>query len=140
MALEVGVVEVFQWNDAYSVGVPHLDQEHKTILLIINLLIEHHSDGPDPDFLQDVLTDLGAYAARHFQHEESLLEACGYPDLAAHKREHQAFRQEIDAHRSLLTASPMGQNVVPEDLYRFLVEWWNDHILEADRKYRTHLA
>jgi hemerythrin-like metal-binding protein len=57
-----------------------------------------HSDvltGQSKDALVRILDNLVAYTKGHFTSEELLLQTSGYPDLAAHKAEHERFTAQV---------------------------------------------
>ena len=120
------------WNDAFSVGNPHLDSEHRLLLGLIHRLEEVGTAG-----LQEVLDGLIAYANEHFRHEEALMARGGFPGLEAHRGLHEAFRQEV---QGFLTRSEQEPEVLLGPLRAFLEAWWEQHILREDAKYRPYLS
>lgn len=133
-------MDMFQWDERYSVGDLELDQEHKNLLLIINLMIEHHREPVGAGFLSGILADLSEYAAVHFEHEEQYMDGLGYPGLSEQQREHRDFRRRIVGYCAQLEADAKHPSLIPDELYEFLINWWQEHILQSDMKYRDFKA
>jgi hemerythrin-like metal-binding protein len=127
------------WEDRYSVGVPQLDEEHMTILSLINQIAQNQ-DLPDwPANLAVILNQLTNYAIGHCAREEAMLKAIGYPDLPDQQREHLAFRQRL-AVFTMDMDDPVQQRRILNMLLSFLKEWWLEHILVSDMKYRSYFS
>jgi len=127
----------FEWKDSFSVKVPEIDQQHKRLIDLINRLHETLRTGGDPSAAQRVLDDLVVYTRHHFSSEEKLLEQCNYPDLAEHRRKHQAMEARVQQFiKDGATATASGQI----QLMGFLKHWLQKHILETDMRYSSHLA
>lgn len=124
------------WNESYSVGVELLDQHHRHLAALINRLAECTAERGLSETVGDVLEALVRYAEYHFRHEEMLMAAVGYPELAAHRDEHLAFCEVIaeTCYMAMHGIIGIGQ------LLDFLARWWKEHILLEDMKYRRHLG
>ena len=126
---------VIRWSEAMSVGVSLLDADHRVLVSLINRL---HESGGDEEArratIDTVLETLVAYAAFHFEREEKVIEACGFPHIDAHKDEHQEFAQQVGDLRRQFDA---GQDpAFHAELVEFLTNWLNHHILLQDKAYR----
>ena len=129
-------VGIIQWTDEYSVGVVHLDEQHKGLIMLINRLAE---EGHRSSVVEDTLDALDRYAREHFTAEETLLRACDDPDLDEHRRQHRAFEEWLSAirqvHRFTTTTDPFAETV-----NAFLRSWLVNHILETDMAYKPRLG
>lgn len=121
-----------KWDESYSVGDAHLDEQHKGLIGLINML---NGNTPVPV----VLDELQIYIDEHFRDEEALLEKAGYPDLAAHKQQHAAFEEWLDASRQ---ASRSGEvaGLLRDNIRSYLKTWLVNHILVSDKAYSDYLA
>jgi len=119
------------WKPIYSVGVKQLDQQHESLLQLINdLSIENPNRSIKRCFL--ILNDLIQYAQSHFATEEALMEQYGYGELISHRNEHEAFMAKIfELNQSLTDRS---SDIFP-DLIMFLKDWYISHVLGTDRNY-----
>ena len=129
-------MEKIVWNQSFSVGVARLDEQHKKIINMINLLRSKPEVDVRSEMVSELLTRLTKYASDHFATEEQLLVEYGYPEVAVHKEAHRAYRMKVVA----LCQDTMDLNAsVPEELLRFLGDWWVNHILGADMRYSSFL-
>jgi hemerythrin len=83
-----------------------------------------------------ILEALRSYTKTHFSLEERLMEQAQYPDLEAHKREHQKLIGQLDelCRKHLTEDKPIYFEVL-----RFLKTWLKEHISSEDTKYSTAL-
>ena len=124
------------WDNSYSVGVRMLDDQHREIIDVVNLLIMDPYKNVNSDTVQEALMRLKKFALEHFETEEMLLELHGYPDYAAHKQEHNDFTEALGGFcMDTLKERPE----VPKKLMLFVRDWWDDHILVEDMKFSTFL-
>ena len=98
-------------------------------------LQERMRTAPDSD-IASALDLLSNYAQEHFAAEEGLLRACGYPDYAEHRVEHEDYVQKIGDLREKLNG---GRQDVARRIVNFMREWWVRHIMSSDRSYARFL-
>ena len=123
------------WNEAFSVGNAQLDSEHRVLLGLINRL---HEVGEDRDrTVQEVIESLLHYVEMHFRHEEALMRAADYPDLAVHQQHHDDFRADLAVFVLLARSDP---RLALDRMTAFLEGWFQHHVLEEDGRYRPYLA
>jgi hemerythrin-like metal-binding protein len=129
---EVKAVFDFTWRSCYSVGEPGLDEQHHRLFGLIGGL-DAAISGPEscPDF-GDLITELADFAALHFATEEGFMRSGGYPDLAAHAREHEALLRDTAVYRERYDCGDQGALA---DLDGFLKDWALKHTLLIDRQY-----
>jgi hemerythrin len=121
-----------RWREQYRTGVEALDRDHEAFLNEAAVVCENLTADDDRKMQRQVLTFLEDYAKRHFAREEMLLQTHGYPDLARHRREHQAFREEVADFRRRLETHSSG---LAADFVEFLRDWIVDHLLTEDQNY-----
>ena len=120
------------WTPAFCVSSPVLDQQHKSLIAIINELHAAMLKGGLKEDLQRIFGELISYAESHFKAEEGMLRQTGYPLLVSHHRQHVEFVQKArDLHTQLLA----GKFTVSMDLMRFLKSWLSEQILGTDTQY-----
>ncbi len=123
------------WKENYSVGFPKLDQQHKNILALLNKLYAGLQDGLSKQAIVDLLTELQQYGQLHLGLEESLMQACNYPDVEAHCQFHTSYKERLENLRRDLALN----EEISHELFRFLKEWWIHHIVNVDQKYSPFL-
>lgn len=127
-------METISWDSSFSVGVARLDEQHKRIIGMINLMISAPDNTVKSETISETLTRMTQYAEEHFVTEEQLMEDHGYPDFLAHRDEHREFWKKTE---TLCMDTMQEHTDLPVDILEFLRGWWNQHILTTDMKYRT---
>jgi hemerythrin len=129
---------IIEWDDSlYSLGLAPIDKQHKQLVDLINAL-DTVKKKSDDQFVARVFNTLIEYTEMHFKFEEHLLEKIGYGDLKAHKKQHQAFINKVNAAKGNYELSRNSEKVLDEIL-DFLKEWLLKHILKEDRAYADYL-
>lgn len=126
------------WDETFSVKVEEIDAQHKKWIEIINQL---HNCLMSPDGLHEItiktLEAMVDYGVFHFSFEEDYLRKIGYPDIEAHKKEHDLFLNKIMQYRD---AERAGKLVLNSEIMRILQQWLKEHILNEDKKYSAFIA
>ena len=117
------------WSKILSIGVDELDEDHRKLISIFNILNHAVTEQESPAYLAAVLEELINCTVWHFSHEERLMLKHGYDGLAEHKEEHRDLVQSAkDLQQELLrTDKP-----VEEEHIVFLERWLTEHILTTD--------
>jgi hemerythrin len=123
---------LIEWNSAFSVEIQKIDEQHKKFFSILNLLYDAILQGKSEEVVGSVLKELQQYVIFHFKTEESWMEMYNYPDMNKHKLEHQEAIQKVN---KLVLEYERGQQTVDIELLKFLSDWLQNHILQADRNY-----
>ncbi len=125
-----------EWSETMSVGVTVVDDDHKVLVDLINRVADSVRAGDEQDVVGSALNTLVAYTRYHFTREERLMEACGYPQVAAHRLLHEDLAGQVSRlHRRYLEDS---RSVIGAEFMAFLREWLIDHILVEDMDYRAY--
>jgi hemerythrin len=126
-----------KWSDSFSVGNTIMDDEHKSLILVINKLHSAILNKQDNQSLAEIVGELITYTENHFSHEEELLEKSDYPKLKGHKGSHGAFCDKIEKYRIALLQNERLDMI---ELLGFLKNWLIGHILKEDMQYRDYLG
>jgi hemerythrin len=126
----------WQWDEAYSVGIAIIDNQHKRIIEYINELHQLSTYGADTESIQNIIFQLLEYTQSHFSFEENLMEEAGYTSLEAHKEVHKAFTQRIDFFKERFES---GENI-SKQLMTELQIWLINHIQHSDGDYKEVVA
>jgi hemerythrin-like metal-binding protein len=127
----------YVWKNAFSVGVEHLDEQHRIILDSMNRMYDSLGSGNASQEIDLTLVVLRDYANTHFDDEENLLVSIDYPELDRHKSMHRYFVSQLDEFKHCQGESGATLN---SSLLLFLRDWLLNHIIQEDRKYRDYLA
>ena len=122
----------FEWSDDYSVGIPEMDTQHRKLM---ELLAEVSGGTMEPPgrTLGEWLEEAQQYGQWHMRREELVLRVRGYPELEAHKAEHNVYRGKLAALQAMSDRRDFSIR-----LTNFLNEWWRYHILISDQQYARY--
>ncbi|MEE9384055.1 MAG: bacteriohemerythrin [Nannocystaceae bacterium] len=126
-------MSLLQWSASLDVGVGSMNREHHVLIGLMNVLWEADRRGaPRPELLS-ALKKLGDYTVEHFEHEERMLAAIRFPQLATHRRIHANLLGELKAYVDAFAVSEDAR--LPKKLFTFLKLWLTAHIRGIDIKY-----
>lgn len=124
----------------YSLGVPEMDRQHQKLINIANDLYDALNRNEGTELLRGILDELTEYTVKHFGDEEKLMNDLGYPQLEAHKKEHEELTaQVIDFHEKVNRGKSSDFQGVTE-VMSFLQDWLIDHIAVSDMKYAEFMG
>jgi hemerythrin-like metal-binding protein len=113
-----------------SVGVKAIDEQHQTLVGILNQLGEVVQGDADAWNESVILTKLVEYTEGHFAFEEELMRRVGYAGLEAHIEEHRLLFEQV---ADLMSRSSSGERLQAQALLVFLRDWLSGHIMASDR-------
>lgn len=131
------VLPLIDWSESLSVGLPGIDEQHKKLVALINLLHDSSVRGSGNATIGKVLDDLTSYTVDHFAFEERLMEAHGYDGLEEHREAHVALTKQV---AKLNEDYKAGSAQLSTELFMFLRSWLNGHIRGTDKLYGPFLA
>jgi hemerythrin len=144
------------WQESWTLGIDLIDAEHRSLVEGVNQLAARFtSDHPhagepvgmaggdaplDPvathAALMTALDALAEQAREHFKHEENLMRAIDYPELASHRSEHALLLAEyVEMVRDL-----QRQRLIHLDseMVQSLHHWLVSHMVGADKDYADY--
>ena len=124
------------WDKTLSVDVPEIDEDHRRLVDLFNILNRSVEQGDSADYIEAVMEELIACTVWHFRHEERLMLKHAYPGGGEHKAEHEELIASAKALQQKLLHE--GRTVVGEDL-QFLEHWLTGHILGTDKDLGAYL-
>ncbi|MDX8398661.1 MAG: bacteriohemerythrin [Gallionellaceae bacterium] len=121
------------WDDSYNCGNASIDEEHRKLFDLANLLIESaFSRDINPAMFDDSLNELIKHVSMHFADEEAVLAQHRYSDLDAHVHAHKLLIENVHQLRD----SAASGGVTMGELLNFLAEEMiAQHMLKVDRKF-----
>ena len=125
-----------EWKESYSVGIPELDEQHKSLIRLISLLEEESGRAS----LNTVLGELDHYVREHFRDEEAMLVAAGYAALGAHQEQHEAFKDWLLSVERVVRNGGGATAEIAGPVKTYLKTWLINHILVSDLAYKDCLA
>ncbi len=125
------------WGDILSVEVDEIDEDHRKLMNIFNILNHSVAEGESPDYLAAILEELINCTVWHFSHEERLMLKYGYEGMEEHKAEHkELIKSAKRLQQNILQAA---KPVADEDI-EFLERWLTEHILTFDMRLGSYLS
>lgn len=125
------------WDNTLSVDVNEIDDDHRKLVELFNMLNQSVMEGAKAAYIEAVLDELISLTVWHFRHEERLMLKYGYEGIDAHKAEHQ---QLIESARDLQNKLLQQGRVIREKEIEFLEHWLTGHILGADMELGAFLG
>ncbi|RLJ21234.1 hypothetical protein DJ031_03875 [bacterium endosymbiont of Escarpia laminata] len=83
------LVKDIVWDKTLSVDVKEIDEDHRRLVELFNILTHSIVEGDSANYIEAVLEELISCTVWHFKHEERLMLKYGYEDFVEHKTEHQ---------------------------------------------------
>jgi hemerythrin len=124
------------WNDALSVNIAEIDRQHQKLIVLINNLNDAMRQGKGKESLGKIITELVDYAATHFSLEEKYFAKFGYPQAAAHIKEHDTFVGKVKEFKKGFEDKKLSLTV---EIMTFLSDWLLNHIKKSDKQYAPFL-
>jgi len=127
---------VFEWNPAYSVNIGSIDAQHRSLLAIGRELCTAVSTDQSRALTYNIVDRLVQYTGTHFAHEERLMRTHEYPDLAAHRAEHEAMTAKVIEFQAEFKA---GRAALSMEMLQELENSITGHIRSSDLQYSTFI-
>ena len=121
------------WTPNLSVGVEHIDEQHKIWFEKANGLFEASKERRAKDYIDTMLNFLDEYTKEHFRDEEAYMEKIGYPEIDAQKKAHASFINELAKLKSDYDKSG-GNILVIMNANKMVTNWLTNHIIYMDKK------
>ncbi len=125
------------WDKALSVDVEEIDEDHRKLVELFNILTHSIVEGDAADYIEAVLEELISCTVWHFKHEERLMLKYDYEGFVEHKTEHQEL---IDSAKALQQKFLNEGKLLSNEDIEFLEIWLTEHILVADMKLGSYLV
>jgi len=121
------------WTPDLSVGVEHIDEQHKIWFQKANELFQAGKERRAKDYINTMIDFLDDYTKQHFRDEEAYMEKIGYPELDAQKKAHANFVKELAKLKSDYNKSG-GNITVIVNANKMVIDWLTNHIRSMDKK------
>jgi len=129
-------MDKIEWNESFSVGIEEIDEQHQTLIDMINDLIEMSKNGEPPETMAYMVVRMSNYSMLHLDTEEELLRNISYPEYNEHLKLHNDYRLTVE---NICKAENFGITPVPDTILEYLNRWWTNHILVEDKRYAEFL-
>jgi diguanylate cyclase (GGDEF)-like protein/hemerythrin-like metal-binding protein len=133
-------MKAFIWDRHFTTGLETVDQQHRSLVDLVNRLgeslIDGQANGSEP--VEAIFKQLADYAAYHFKEEENLMAEAGVDSrlFDQHTRIHRRFLDQL----SRMWMSRESMAAPAQILHGFLASWVSFHILGADQAIARQIA
>ena len=121
------------WTPGLSVGVKHIDDQHKIWFEKANGLFEAGKERRAKDYINTMIDFLDEYTKQHFKDEEAYMEEIRYPEIDAQKKAHASFINDLAKLKSDYNTSG-GNILVILNANKMVINWLMNHIKTMDKK------
>jgi len=124
------------WHDFLEIGVDFIDDDHKTLLNIMQKVKKSIENGNKEESII-LLTSLLKEANNHFTREEVYLLEVGYPGLEKHKIYHKGLLIKVNEIKQMCESIKIEHDVKAcfDNMANFLI----DDILRGDIQFKSYL-
>ncbi|HSG59736.1 MAG TPA: bacteriohemerythrin [Woeseiaceae bacterium] len=121
---------LIKWTDEFSLGIDEVDEEHKSLIELINGLYDVIQVGADYVQVVELLGEIYSQIAVHFAHEEDMMQESGYAHFEEHREDHETLLDDL---REIMDEVEADGSFDVGELSGDLNRWFVDH-------FRTHDA
>jgi len=126
-----------EWSKKYEVGNYEIDSEHKLFVRIIQKFADSLMNKANNFYIERLVNELLKYAEFHFYSEETIMIEIEYPDIIAHKQEHEKLLEQM---RNMVMVVEMDDDKIYESDYTdFLLNWFINHTIKQDKKLAQYI-
>ncbi len=126
-------MEIVKWSDDFKTGEDEIDKEHWGLFALIHDLGDKRAAGAVETSIAATIEALATYVDVHFEHEERLMQATGFPAFEAHKKAHEVLRRRVREFQEDFRRAP--ETFDHDALMEFLSNWLSQHILKRDMEF-----
>jgi hemerythrin-like metal-binding protein len=119
------------WDQSLSVEVDEIDEDHRRLVDLFNILSHSVEKGDATDYIEAVLEELISCTVWHFRHEERLMLLYKYREFETHKAEHNEL---IESVRGLQKKFHQENKQLANEDIEYLEDWLTGHILGQDMR------
>lgn len=119
-----------EWNEGYSIQNAEIDEQHKKLFEILNLLSDKFKNASNEVPLDSIIDSLVDYTKFHFSTEEEKMEKYKYPEFVLHKSKHKHFTDKV---MEIKEKHDNGEVYIKLQIYIYLRDWLINHISSMDK-------
>ena len=129
-------MEKIVWEARFNLQIDIIDDQHRRLVDLMNRLIEIKGKDPSGEGVVEALGEMTNYLGDHFDTEEQMMIDHGYPEIDAHREEHQNFVAQTAYYIATYRESGVS---LEKDILMFLQEWLIDHIQKTDQDFGRYV-
>ncbi|MES9970434.1 MAG: bacteriohemerythrin [Candidatus Thiodiazotropha sp.] len=121
---------IVSWSEEFSVNVKVIDEQHQTMLDIVNNLHTAVEENEDKETLKQLLIELNEHTRSHFATEDELMKQYDYPGYEQHLHEHNVLLQHLG---NIVESVTGGKDPTFRSDYDVSSDWVLIHIFKSDK-------
>lgn len=125
-----------EWDEAYSVSVKKMDDQHKKLFTLIDEFYNAIAQKRTKEATENLLHGLLDYTRYHFGDEEKLMLQNNYAGYKEQKAQHDYFISTVRDYQKRIHE---GKMLLSVEITSFLKDWLVKHIQAKDRQYGPFL-
>ena len=130
-------MSLLTWKTEYSVGVAAVDDEHRELIDLINVLYERINGRSSADEIEHGLESIHNAISLHFALEERIMRDANYEEYDDHKEDHEMLLDEI---RDLMDDFLADTTEGGAQLESRLSSWFGEHFASFDARLHGKLG
>jgi hemerythrin-like metal-binding protein len=135
---EEASMALIEWREAFKVGVPSVDHEHREMIALLNELHADLEGTAEKDAVSHFLGEVHAKISAHFALEEKIMRDRGYDAYEDHKADHERLLDDI---RDIMDRHETDAYTdVETELAAHLREWFTGHFKTKDARLHKMLG
>ncbi len=123
-----------EWKEEYNVNISFIDEHHQKFLNILNNLQEVVHQDNCSERISEIYFSLVHYAEHYLIREAMYFKE--YPNFIHHQDAHKEFINRVT---KLQRDFEAGKKEVCSEMYQYLLEWFQNHILKYDKEAVNYL-
>jgi hemerythrin len=127
------------WNENLSVGVPLIDEQHKTLIKRLNDVSAAIESARGENEIAKTLSFLSEYTDFHFSTEEKYMQENNYPGLEQQRTKHKDF-MGTSANLEQDFEEEGSTGALADAINTFLINWLTKHIQGLDQEFGHFLS
>ncbi|MGE4527078.1 MAG: methyl-accepting chemotaxis protein [Rhodospirillaceae bacterium] len=128
-------MQLMVWNRDVECGVPQIDDDHKSLMQLMNAVYAGMMSGEGTGDAEALLEKVDALLAEHCAEEEALMVRTAYAQTAGHQRAHREMLERLQSIRRDIQA---GRTEAGREVFEQLAAYLRDHMLKADVALANH--
>lgn len=120
------------WDRALETGSGEIDDQHRLLFKKAEAVLDAVAAGMGAPEVEKTLKFLSHYAALHFEAEERIMRAAGFPGADSHAEVHRRIERRL-AQVSEDYARQGASEALVAEIGELMRGWVTVHIMEADR-------
>lgn len=128
-------MDSIEWDDRLTVGVEEVDNQHKEMIRIANVLFTSINNGEDKQYIRDIVDELRMYTEYHFESEQNHMRRSKYPRLD----EHIELHDELVAKTKAIKLAIFRNDMDAASVKTYVKDWVMEHIIYHDLDFAKFL-